>query len=149
MANYKDIASFFEEKGPEDIERFVDKNLDISQQVHAILEEKGWTQGQFAEKLGKTDAEVSKWLSGMHNLTLKSIAKMEAVLGTDIILTPQKAKEKYTGIQHFTILEHVKIKRLTTENEAGALPPHFSLYSKLETNSFYSTKIAGKLETAS
>ena len=91
MPAYKDIASFFEEKGPKDIERFVDKNLDISQQVYAILKEKGWSQKDLAQELGKSDAEVSKWLSGTHNLTLRSITKMEAVLEQDIITTPLKA----------------------------------------------------------
>ena len=91
MRKYNDVASFFAERGPEEVERFVDKNLDISQQVYALLKEKGWTQKKLAEVLGKADAEVSKWLSGSHNITLRSIAKMEAALDADIILTPQKA----------------------------------------------------------
>lgn len=91
MPGYKNIDNFFDEKGPEDIERFVDKNVDISQQVFSILKAKGWSQKDLAKELEKSDAEVSKWLSGMHNLTLKSITKMEAVLGEDIILTPLKA----------------------------------------------------------
>ena len=35
---------------------------------------------QLATVLFASDAEVSKWLSGSHNLTLRSIAKMEAAL---------------------------------------------------------------------
>lgn len=95
MSGYQEISNFFEEKGPEDIKKFVDKNLDITQQVFAILDEKGWNQGDLAKALGKSDAEISKWLSGMHNLTLRSIAKMEAALDADIIVTPKKAKDKY------------------------------------------------------
>lgn len=83
------------EEGPADIECFVNKNLDISQQVYAHLDKKGWTQKDLAEKLDKSEAEVSKWLNGMHNLTLRSIAKIEAVLGEDVILTPLKAEERY------------------------------------------------------
>ncbi|MCB9234169.1 MAG: helix-turn-helix transcriptional regulator [Bacteroidia bacterium] len=64
------------------------KALDISDQVHAILQKKGMDQKDLAKKLGKSESEVSKWLSGLHNLTLKSIAKMEAALGEDLILTP-------------------------------------------------------------
>jgi transcriptional regulator with XRE-family HTH domain len=90
MTGYTDIASFFDEKSPEDTSRFVGKNLDITEQVYTIMEEKGWSQKDLARILGKTDAEVSKWLSGTHNLTLRSITKMEAALGRDIILTPQK-----------------------------------------------------------
>ncbi len=42
MSKYQTIAGFFEERSPIDVERFVEINLDISQQVHAFLKEKGW-----------------------------------------------------------------------------------------------------------
>lgn len=87
MRKYQNIAQFFEEHTPEDIERFVEKNLDISDRVHAYLKERGWSQRDLAEALGKKEAEISKWLSGTYNLTLRDIAKMEAALGKDIILT--------------------------------------------------------------
>jgi len=103
MSEYQAITNFFEERGPEDIERFVDKNLDISQQVFAILEKKGWKQNDLANALNKSNAEISKWLSGSHNLTLRSIAKMEAVLAADIITTPDKAKQQYKEIQYVTL----------------------------------------------
>lgn len=88
-------STFFTRKIDEGTKRYVDKNLDISLQVMAYLNEKGWSQSDFAKKMNKSDAEISRWLSGLHNLTLKSIAKMEAVLGEDIVITTNKAKEKY------------------------------------------------------
>ena len=103
MSEYQEITNFFEERGPEDIEKFVDKNLDISQQVFALLDEKGWNQGDLARALGKSDAEISKWLSGTHNLTLRSIAKMEAILDADIVITPMKAARKYKEIKYVTL----------------------------------------------
>ena len=74
---------------------FVRKNLAISEQVEALRKEKGWSQKELAQKLGKTESEVSRLLSGLHNLTLKSIAKLEAELGSDIIITPLEASRKY------------------------------------------------------
>jgi len=112
MSKYKDITSFFQEEGPEDIERFVDKNLDIVQQAYALMEAKGWAQKDLARELGKTTAEVSKWLSGSHNLTLRSIAKMEVALGADLILTPQKASQKYKKIEYVTLAVHANINRI-------------------------------------
>jgi len=103
-------VDFFAQKGPADLERFVDKNLDISQQVYAYLDERGWTQKDLADKLGKREAEVSKWLSGTHNLTLRSIAKLEAVLDEDIILTPMKAASRYKKI------EYIKLRYLAKAN---------------------------------
>jgi hypothetical protein len=35
--------------------------------------------------MGKKPSEVSKWLTGMQNLTLKSIIKMELALGVELI----------------------------------------------------------------
>ncbi len=101
MRKYQDISRFFEERGPEDIERFVDKNLDICEQVYALLRERGWTQKELAKAMGKSESEISKWLSGTHNLTLRSIAKLEAALGADIILTPQKAQKKFAERKRF------------------------------------------------
>ena len=92
----ENVALFFEEPSSPDIERYIDINLDISEQVMEHLEKKGWTQKDLASKLGKSEAEVSKWLSGIHNLTLKSISKMEAVLGEHIIMTPQVAKKAFS-----------------------------------------------------
>lgn len=124
MSKYKNVADFFAQRGPEDIERFIDKNLDISQQVYALLKEKGWRQHDLATRLGKSDAELSKWLSGSHNLTLHSIAKMEAVLGADIILTPQKAEARYRQV------EYVYLRIQANANER--IPSHVS-YSAAET----------------
>ena len=74
---------------------FVRKNLAISEQVEILRKERGWTQKELAQKLGKTESEISRLLSGLHNLTLKSIAKLEAVLGGDIIVTPLEVSKKF------------------------------------------------------
>ncbi|WP_296683679.1 helix-turn-helix transcriptional regulator [Flavobacterium sp.] len=73
-----------------DNKQFISKNLDISQQVFEILERKGWKQKNLAQALGKSESEISKLLSGLHNLTLKSITQLEVVLESDIITTPKK-----------------------------------------------------------
>ncbi len=46
---------------------------------------KGWNEGDLAKAMDKSPSEVTKWLSGMHNLTLKNIIKMEQALGIDLI----------------------------------------------------------------
>lgn len=116
MSNYKTISEFFNTRGPEDVERFVDKNLDISQQVYAILKTKGWTQKELAKAIGKKDAEISRWLNGTHNLTLRSIAKMEAALDADIIITPLKASQIYKSIQYVTLKVQANKNNLTPDN---------------------------------
>lgn len=117
MSEYQEITNFFEQRGPEDVERFVDINLDISQQVFALLEEKGWNQSDLANALDKSNAEISKWLSGTHNLTLRSIAKMEAVLGADIIITPKKAAQKYKEVKYVTWTVHASKNEMIPDVE--------------------------------
>ncbi|MCH8534860.1 MAG: helix-turn-helix transcriptional regulator, partial [Flavobacteriaceae bacterium] len=73
-----------ENKNPE-IDRFIERNLEITQQVCVILKNRGIKKSEFAKMLGKQASEVSKWLSGTHNLTLKSITKMEIALGVDLM----------------------------------------------------------------
>jgi transcriptional regulator with XRE-family HTH domain len=72
---------------------FVRKNLEISDQISDLLKEKGWSQKDLAQRLGKSESEVSKLLSGLHNLTLRSLAKIEAVLESDVIVTPKVASK--------------------------------------------------------
>lgn len=60
-------------------------SVSIANRIYDILEERGLTQKEFARMLGKTETEVSRWLSGTHNLTLATIAKITAVLGEEII----------------------------------------------------------------
>ena len=75
---------------PEETKRFVKKYGDIVVRVHQLLKEKGITQKELAEQMGKTPSEISKWLSGEHNFTLRSITRLEAELGEDIIYTPKR-----------------------------------------------------------
>jgi transcriptional regulator with XRE-family HTH domain len=94
---------------------FVRKNLAISEQVEALRKEKGWTQKELAQKLGKTESEVSRLLSGLHNLTLKSIAKLEAELGSDIIITPLEVQKNFAAVDTLIQKADVPAKELTEE----------------------------------
>lgn len=67
-------------------EAFVRMSVDISKRIQELMEAKGMKQNELAEALGKSPSEVSKWLSGMHNFTLKSIGKLEVILGAPILV---------------------------------------------------------------
>ena len=60
----------------------------VANRIYDILEAKGMTQKELALKLGKTETEVSRWLSGTHNLTLSTISKVSVALGEDIVIIP-------------------------------------------------------------
>ncbi len=76
--------NFFYDLKPE-YEALVNMSVEISDRIEEILKAKGITQKEFAELLGKSESEVSKWMSGMHNFTVKSIVKIETVLGEKVI----------------------------------------------------------------
>ncbi len=75
---------------PDDSRIFVDRSLEIAEHIYQLMEQKGMKQKDLADKLGKSEAEVSKWLAGMHNYTLRSLSKLEAALGATVICTPKQ-----------------------------------------------------------
>lgn len=79
------ISNWLKEHGDPEIDKFVEKNLAITEKVRLAIEAKGWNNGDLAKAMDKSPSEVSNWLSGMHNLTLKNIIKMEQALGIDLI----------------------------------------------------------------
>ncbi|MEG9327031.1 helix-turn-helix domain-containing protein [Salinimicrobium catena] len=91
------IDNWLQENGDPAIEKMVEKNLAIVEKINFLLNERNLTRTEFAKKLGKSPSEVSKWLSGSHNLTLKSITKMEVALETDLINIEAQYKYVYLG----------------------------------------------------
>ncbi len=67
-------------------------SVSIANRIYEILEENGMSQKDLAHILGKTETEVSRWLSGTHNLTLATISKISTALGQDIIQTTRSRK---------------------------------------------------------
>lgn len=68
-----------------DVKKQLEISVSLANRVYDILEKKGMTQKDLAKLLGKTETEVSRWLSGTHNLTIATIAKISVALGEDII----------------------------------------------------------------
>jgi transcriptional regulator with XRE-family HTH domain len=71
---------------PEEVDNFVEHSMDILDRIHELLEQKfDGRQKLLAEKMGKSEAEVSKMLNGVQNFTLKTISKLETAFGERII----------------------------------------------------------------
>ncbi|MDH5608944.1 MAG: helix-turn-helix transcriptional regulator [Cyclobacteriaceae bacterium] len=109
-------------KVSKDSKIFAEKSLDILDQINFLMREEGWTQKDLSKKLGKSESEISKWLSGLHNMTLKTVSKLEAVFNRDILITPIKAKQRYSSIKFvpvktvvFKSVAHFEEKRLDRE----------------------------------
>lgn len=79
------VAKKIQSETPDEVRIFVRQYTDIIVRINELIKAKGYTQKDLAEKLNKRPSEINKWLKGGHNLTLKTIAKLEAQLGEPII----------------------------------------------------------------
>lgn len=70
---------------PNELKVQIDLSFAIADNIASVLKERGMTNKEFAKLVGKTEAEVSRWLGGTHNFTLKTIARISAALGCEII----------------------------------------------------------------
>ena len=77
---------------PQRVRGEVDRSFDIAERISQILTLKGWSKTQLATKTGKSRSEVSKWLSGTQNFTLRSIALIEEALGVSLIQVIPKSE---------------------------------------------------------
>lgn len=75
---------------PEDVEIFVRLYADLVVRINQLLREKNISKKELADKMDKNPSEISKWLSGGHNFTLRSLAKLSAELGEPLIEVPKK-----------------------------------------------------------
>ena len=68
-----------------DVKMELDMSFALADKIDMILREKNISQEQLAKKMGKTEAEVSRWLGGTHNFTLRTIAKISDSLGVKLL----------------------------------------------------------------
>lgn len=70
---------------PEDVRKEVDWSFAIADKIEETLQEKHISHKELAKRMGKTEAEVSRWVGGTHNFTLRTIAKISTAIGVDLI----------------------------------------------------------------
>lgn len=79
------IRNWLAENADPVITKTVKKNLAIANRIGEVLEKKQLKPIDLATRLGKNKSEISKWLSGQHNFTTKTICKIEVALECDLI----------------------------------------------------------------
>ena len=85
---------------PTETNKQVDFCVAIANRIFDVMAKQGMEQRDLAKALGVTETEVSRWLSGTHNLTIATIAKIAAVLGDDIITTTYQSRQAYDFYFH-------------------------------------------------
>ena len=71
---------------PEDLKKQLSYSDAIAIKLDGMLKQRGMSQRDLAKNTGKTEAEVSRWLGGTHNFTLRTLSKISIVLGEDVIV---------------------------------------------------------------
>lgn len=75
---------------PKDVDIFVDWYADLVVRINQLLRENDISKKELAEKMDKKPSEISKWLNGEHNFTLRSLAKLSAELGEPLMEVPKR-----------------------------------------------------------
>lgn len=71
--------------------------------IHDTMVSNGTTQKKLAENMSKKPSEINKWVSGEHNFTLRSLAKLQAELGVTLIEIPtEKKKDSFKKVLNGT-----------------------------------------------
>ncbi len=63
----------------------VDRKMMIAQKIYLVMQQKNISKKQLAEMLEVQPSVVTKWLSGTHNFTLETLARIEHTLGVDLL----------------------------------------------------------------
>ena len=108
------VADRMMAKMPMETQIFARKYADLVVLINQILKEKECTQKELASSLNKTQSEISKWLNGNHNFTLRSICKLEAELKETLLEVPHRPgtfafKGKFTRCVFVTISSEVNL----------------------------------------
>ena len=98
-----DISSlnFINDKKDSVYARYARKSLAISDYIENFIASRNYKQKDIADQLEMYESQISKWLSGAHNLTLKSILKLESastiqLLNPAIFDNPKKSELEST-----------------------------------------------------
>lgn len=79
------FKSIIEQTSPE-VKEQVALSMDILDRIHELLDQKFEGKPKLlAEKMNQSEAEVSKWLSGVQNFTAKTLRKLEIAFGEPIL----------------------------------------------------------------
>lgn len=96
MKNINDKFQQMLSSVPQDIMTEIDLSFVIATEIETLMRERGLNKKQFADALGKKPSEITKWLSGQHNFTIRTLAMLSNFFGTPIIRATTRT---------FTILE--------------------------------------------
>lgn len=102
----------------------ISTKMDLAVRIADLLEAKGLSKGEFAEKVGKMPSEISKWLSGTHNFTVDTLSEIAIALNVRVsdLFMPN----------HYKTINHVRVITVSKAGNNGVrfltpiLKPYFA-----------------------
>ncbi len=70
---------------PPEVHREVEMQMAVSNRIYDLMTARGLSKAEFARAIGKRPCEITKWLSGQHNFTLKTLALLSSFFGVRFI----------------------------------------------------------------
>ena len=70
---------------PKEIDAEVNMEMALSDRIYSLMQARGLTKAELARALGKRPCEITKWLSGQHNFTLRTISMLSTFFGESLI----------------------------------------------------------------
>lgn len=132
---------------PKEERRYYRLSRDIASYIYNILRTYNISQKEFAQKIGKSESEISKWLSGNHNFTLKTIAKIESILNYDLIKIPffEYINDSMNYSQFVQIKGSDLKSRLSNQNNLNLYKFNEDLKKIIDSTYGYDNDISGEL----
>ena len=71
----------------------------IAQRIDFLMRKNNLSKSELARSLGKDPAQISRWMSGVHNFSLKTLAELEVFFKEQILISPTESLEttEYTA----------------------------------------------------
>lgn len=70
---------------PPQIRQEVNMEMALSDRIYSMMTARGLTKAEFARAIGKRPCEITKWLSGQHNFTIKTLSMLSAFFGEPLV----------------------------------------------------------------
>lgn len=66
----------------------------LAAKLDDLIRQRGWSKGDFADRVGKHPSEITKWLSGTHNFTTDTLSEIAIALGVtvDVFFAPERVE---------------------------------------------------------
>lgn len=95
-------TGFTFEEVPKETTRFIEFSMKISEKILDLLDEQEIGKREFARSIGKKESQISEWLSGMHNFTIRTLAEISAKYEldfSDAFRLTEDQEQNFTPVQ--------------------------------------------------